>query len=104
MTLQSFGDYYNGYEDSKGKHIDGYVDMIDKLLKDFPLDEPQIIGEERQKEFIALLGAILRMRNLLVSFDEFEGREIISERVFQDYLGQYQDLRDEWAERRKKVS
>ena len=78
--------------------------ILVKLLKDFPLDEPQIIGEERQKEFIALLGAILRMRNLLVSFDEFEGREIISERVFQDYLGQYQDLRDEWAERRKKVS
>lgn len=102
VTLQSFGDYYNGYEDSNGKHIDGYVDMIDKLLKDFPLDEPQIIGEERQKEFIALLGAILRMRNLLVSFDEFENREIISERDFQDYLGRYQDLHDEWAERRKK--
>lgn len=100
--MQSFGDYYNGYEDSKGKHVDGYVDMIDKLLKDFPLDELQIIGEERQKEFIALLGAILRMRNLLVSFDEFEGREIISERDFQDYLGRYQDLRDEWKARRER--
>ena len=102
VTLQSFGDYYNGYEDSKGKHIDGYVDMIDNLLKQFPLSEPQIIGEEKQKEFIALLGAILRMRNLLVSFDEFEGKEIISDRDFQDYLGRYQDLRDEWNERRKK--
>ena len=102
VTLQSFGDYYNGYEDSKGNHVDGYVDMIDKLLKDFPLDEPQIIGEERQKEFIALLGAILRMRNLLVSFDEFEGKEIISERDFQDYLGRYQDLRDEWKARRER--
>lgn len=102
VTLQSFSDYYNGYKDSKGKHIDGYVDMIDKLLKEFPLSEPQIVGEEHQKEFIALLGAILRMRNLLVSFDEFEGKEIISERDFQDYLGRYQDLRDEWNERRKK--
>lgn len=102
VTLQSFSDYYNGYEDSKGNHVDGYVDMIDKLLTDFPLDEPQIVGEERQKEFIALLGAILRMRNLLVSFDDFEGKEIISERDFQDYLGRYQDLRDEWNERRKK--
>ena len=37
-----------------------------------------------------------------MSFDEFEGKEIISERDFQDYLGRYQDLRDEWAERRKK--
>ena len=76
--------------------------MIDKLLKEYPLDEQQIIGEQRQKEFIALLGAILRMRNLLVSFDDFEGKEIISERDFQDYLGRYQDLRDEWSEKRKK--
>ncbi|MCR5306760.1 MAG: type I restriction endonuclease subunit R, partial [Oscillospiraceae bacterium] len=102
VTLQSFDDYYNGYEDSKGKHIDGYADMIDRLQTEFPLDEWPIVGEERQKEFIALLGAILRMRNLLQSFDEFEGKEIISERDFQDYLGKYQDLRDEWNERRKK--
>ena len=42
------------------------------------------------------------MRNLLVSFDDFAGKEIISERDFQDYLGRYQDLRDEWAERRRR--
>ena len=102
VTLQSLDEYYNGYKNSKGKHIDCYVDMIGKLLKDFPLDEPQITGEARQKEFISLLGAILRMRNLLVSFDEFAGKEIISERDFQDYLGRYQDLRDEWIERHKK--
>lgn len=101
VTLRKFDDYYNGYEDSKGKHIDGYVDMIDKLLNDFPLDVLQITGEQQQKKFIVLLGAILRMRNLLVSFDEFVGKEIISERDLQDYLGRYQDLRDEWNERRK---
>ena len=102
VTLRSFDDYYFGYDDSKGKHTPGYVDMIDQLLKEFPLDEQQITGEQRQKDFIALLGAILRMRNLLVSFDDFEGKEIISDRDFQDYLGRYQDLRDEWNERRKK--
>ena len=102
VTLQSFKDYYNDYEDDKGRHIDGYVDMIDQLRNNFPLSEPQIIGEERKKEFISLLGAILRMRNLLVSFDDFNGKEIISDRDFQDYLGRYQDLRDEWNERRKK--
>ena len=36
------------------------------------------------------------MRNLLIAFDEFEGEEILSERDLQDYLGRYQDLRDEW--------
>ncbi|MCR5600660.1 MAG: hypothetical protein K6G33_07970 [Ruminococcus sp.] len=85
------------------KAISDYVDLIDKLLTKFPLDEPQIIGEAAQKEFISLIGAILRMRNLLVSFDEFEGNELISERDFQDYLGRYQDLHDEWKNRREKT-
>lgn len=41
------------------------------------------------------------MRNLLLSFDEFKDRELISERNLQDYLGRYQDLRDEWVNRAK---
>lgn len=96
ITLRCFNDYYFGYENNKGKHIDGYVELIDKLLTDFPLSEPQIVGEQRQKEFIMLMGAILRLRNLLVSFDDFEGKEILTERDLQDYLGRYQDLYDEW--------
>jgi type I restriction enzyme R subunit len=56
----------------------GYVDMIEDLNNKFPLSEPQIIGEQNQKDFIALFGAILRMRNLLSSFDEFAGKEGIS--------------------------
>ena len=51
-------------------------------------------------KFIVLFGAILRMRNLLSSFDEFAGAEILSDRDFQDYLGRYQDLRDEWQNRK----
>ena len=47
-----------------------------------------------------MFGAILRMRNLLTSFDEFAGSEILRERDFQDYLGRYQDLRDEWKNRK----
>ena len=41
------------------------------------------------------------MRNLLLSFDEFKGNERISERDLQDYLGRYQDLRDEWKRKRQ---
>ena len=41
------------------------------------------------------------MRNLLSAFDEFAGKEMISERDLQDYLGRYQDLQDEWNNRRK---
>lgn len=101
VLMQSFKDYYYGYESVDGKPMPGYVDMIEELLSKFPVDAPQIIGEQNQKDFIALFGAILRMRNLLLSFDDFEGKEIISERDLQDYLGRYQDLRDEWKRKRE---
>ena len=101
VVLKTFNDYYNGYAELDGEVHTGYVQMIDELLDRFPLSEPSIIGEQNQKDFIALFGAILRMRNLLSSFDEFKGKEIISERDMQDYLGRYQDLRDEWKRRRE---
>lgn len=101
VLLQSFNDYYYGYESVDGTPMPGYVDMIEELTEKFPLTDPRIEGERNQKEFIALFGALLRMRNLLVSFDEFEGKEKISERDLQDYLGRYQDLRDEWKRKRE---
>lgn len=100
VLLRSFKDYYEGYI-SEQKHVPGYVDMIEELLNKFPVSMPRIIGEQNQKDFISLFGAILRMRNLLSSFDEFAGKEIITERDLQDYLGRYQDLRDEWKQRRE---
>ena len=101
VLLHKFDDYYYGYTTQDGKDKPGYVDMINELTEKFPLSEPRIEGEQNQKDFIALFGAILRMRNLLLSFDDFKGREMISERDLQDYLGRYQDLRDEWVSRAK---
>ena len=101
VLLHKFDDYYYGYTTQDGKDKPGYVDMIGELTEKFPLTEPRIEGEQNQKEFIALFGAILRMRNLLLSFDDFKGKELISERDLQDYLGRYQDLRDEWVNRTK---
>ena len=101
VLLQSFKDYYYGYESVDGEHMPGYVDMVEELKEKFPLMDPQIIGEQNQKAFIALFGAFLRMRNLLLSFDEYKGNELISERDLQDYLGRYQDLRDEWRRKRE---
>lgn len=101
VLMKGFKDYYYGYEGIDGKQYPGYVDMMYDLTSKFPLSEPKIIGEQNQKDFISLFGAILRMRNLLSAFDEFAGKEMISERDLQDYLGRYQDLRDEWNNKRK---
>ena len=95
-VLKGYKDYYFGYD---GKA--GYVDLIEELQSKYPLSEPQIIGESAQKDFIGLFGAILRMRNLLSSFDEFAGNEILSAREMQDYQGRYNDLYDEWRNRRR---
>lgn len=101
VLLNSFKDYYYGYKSVDGKQMPGYADMMEELEEKFPLSEPQIVGEQSQKDFISLFGAILRMRNLLSSFDEFVGKELITKRDLQDYLGRYQDLRDEWKRRRE---
>ena len=100
VLLRRFNDYYYGYVSAEGKSIPGYVNMIEEMNSKYPLTEPQIIGEHNQKDFISLFGAILRMRNLLSSFDEFKEKELITERDLQDYLGRYQDLRDEWTRKR----
>ena len=101
VLMKKFADYYHGYIDKDNKPHPGYVDMVEELTQKFPLSAPQIVGEQNQKDFIALFGAILRMRNLLVSFDEFKGKKLITERDMQDYLGRYQDLRDEWTNKPK---
>ena len=100
VLMRSYKDYYYGYRDEKGKQHPGYEELIKQLTKKFPLSEPRIEGEKHQKDFIALFGMILRMRNILTVFDEFENNELLSERDLQDYLGRYQDLRDEWMSRR----
>lgn len=94
VLLHKFNDYYNGYLTNDGKSIPGYEELIADLNNKFPLDE-QIIGEQNKKDFVKLFNAILRLRNILVTFDEFEGKELISERDLQDYSGRYQDIRDE---------
>lgn len=102
VLIRSFKDYYYGYKDEKdGHYVPGYKDLIDKLINNFPVEQPSITGEQAQRDFINLFGAVLKMRNLLNAFDEFKDLEIISERDFQDYLSKYQDLYDEWRRKFK---
>jgi type I restriction enzyme R subunit len=94
VLLKTFDEYYKGY-DEKGEHKPGYAELITTLTTQYPLGQP-ILGEEAEKDFIRLYGAILRLRNILTSFDDFEGNEILSERDFQDYQSIYIDLYQEY--------
>jgi len=74
-----------------GEYHAEYAERVGELLERFPLGDP-IVGETSQKQFIRLLGTILRLRNILVSFDDFAGNEILTARQLQDYQSVYLDL------------
>ena len=57
VVLKPYAEYYATYQNK-----------VRELLDRFPLDKMPIVGEAAQKAFIALFGAILRLRNILASF------------------------------------
>jgi len=94
VLLKSFDDYYHGYKDGN-KEIRGYENLIEELQEKYPVGE-RITSEQAQKEFIKLYSAILRVRNILTTFDEFKTRGILSDRDLQDYHSVYIDLYNEF--------
>lgn len=58
-------------------------------------------SETEQKEFIKLYGAILKVTNILSSFDEFKDDELINERDKQDYHSIYIELYNEFRNKAK---
>ena len=93
VLLKSYDEYLNGY-DENGEHKVGYTELVAELSEKFPLGE-RIEGEQNQKDFIKLFGKILRMRNILTSFDRFEQEDILSPRDLQNYQSEYLDLYQE---------
>ncbi|MEG1969760.1 MAG: type I restriction endonuclease subunit R [Burkholderiaceae bacterium] len=80
VLLKPYAEYYKDYEKRVGELVAG-----------FPLGQA-IVGEAAQKAFIKLFGSILRLKNILTSFDDFAGYEILTDREFQDYQSLYLNL------------
>lgn len=85
VVLKPYAEYYTAY-----------AAKVMELLERFPLESMPIIGEAAQKAFIALFGAILRLRNILASFDDFIGDDLLSDGQVQDYISIYLDLHHEF--------
>ena len=100
VLLKPYKDYYYGYEDN-GKKFEGYKELVNKLMSKFKPGE-LIQSEGEQKEFIKLYGAILRVTNILSSFDEFKDEELINERDKQDYHSVYIELYNEFRNKAKR--
>jgi type I restriction enzyme R subunit len=80
VLLKPYADYYKEYES-----------RVAELEAKYPSDQA-IVGEEAQKAFITLFGSILRLKNILTAFDDFNGNEILKDRQFQDYQSIYLNL------------
>lgn len=91
-----------GNKDAKGivllkpyaEYYEEYAGKVSELLEKFTLGEP-IQSEDAQREFVGLYGAILRLQNILTSFDDFAGNEILNPRETQDYKSTYLRIYDE---------
>lgn len=100
VLLKPYNDYYYGYEDDNGKTFEGYKSLVEKLTSKFAPGE-LMQSEAEQKEFIKLYGAILKVTNILSSFDEFKDDELINERDKQDYHSIYIELYNEFRNKAK---
>lgn len=104
ILLKTFDQYYkNGYCDDNGNFIKPYTDLICELQNKYPVTK-RIDSENNQKDFIKLYGSILKVRNILDTFDEFKGQEILTQRNIQDYHSMYIELYELWRNKNKNNS
>jgi type I restriction enzyme, R subunit len=80
VILKPFREYY-----------DEYSNLVSELTSRFgPGELPA--SETEQREFVNLYNKILRLQNILKSFDDFKGNELLPERTFQDYQSTYIEI------------
>ena len=101
VLLKPYKDYYYGYEKENGKRFEGYKELVEKLTSKFAPGE-LMQGEQAQKEFIKLYGAILKVTNILSSFDEFKDEQLLSERDKQDYQSLYIEIYNDFRNKAKR--
>lgn len=94
VLLKSYEDYYYGYDEGTGKHHKGFTELVGELKAEYPIGK-QLVGETAVKGFVGLMGNILKLNNILTSFDQYDPSAVISPRDFQDYVGMYIDLHDQ---------
>jgi type I restriction enzyme R subunit len=82
VLLKPYAEYYAAY-----------AGIVDELTTLFP-DGEDPMGEAAEKKFVALFGGVLRLRNILTSFDEFAGDSLLTPRQLQDYQSVYLNVHD----------
>lgn len=99
VLMRTFNDFYYGY-DENGKHYDGYKDCVDTLTQNYPLPFNTILGEEKEKAFIKLFSKVIRLENILNSFENFDDKKLLNERDRCNYLSYYLTMKDKYQTER----
>lgn len=86
VVLKPYAEWMADYQDA--------VDDLHAMLAAGQLP----LGESAEKAFIKAWGLILRLRNILTAFDEFQGNDLLGAREVQDYQSVYNTL---WEKYRK---
>ncbi len=89
VLLKSYKEYFNEYSR-----------LISEIKEKYP-DNSLPVGENAQKEFVILYNKILRLSNILVSFDDFANQEILTPAQIQDYQSTYLAIHDVLVGRNK---
>ena len=100
VLLRSFEEYYNGYTDAEDEYHEGYEESVKQLREQYPIGD-EILGEDAKKAFIRLYSYIMRLFNILSTFDAFEGKELLGEQERQHYASTYIELYYEFKNMRK---
>jgi type I restriction enzyme R subunit len=80
VLLRPYGEYYSEYSEA-----------VNELLVQFTQGQmPE--SEDEQKAFVNVYNKILRLKNILQSFDDFEGNELLSKAAFQDFQSTYIEI------------
>ena len=80
------------------EYLEEYCARLAELRGSYPLADPQALRtDEAKRGFANTFSSVLRLRNVLECFDEFEGDDTAGERELQDYQSEYLAVRDEIA-------
>jgi type I restriction enzyme R subunit len=80
VLLKSFGEYFEKYEE-----------ILSSLIQEF-VPGQIITGENAEKRFVEAWGEILRLRNILQAFDEFQDNDRLKPFDAQEYQSTYLEI------------
>lgn len=80
------------------EYLSEYLARLAELRERHDPGSP-ILSEAAQRDFIARFGSILRLRNILASFDDFADDDVLTEADFADYRSVYVDLYQDLRQR-----